>query len=458
MISIGVAGGRGAAGSRARWWAAQRTLVKTTASLLGTTGITAVLGLVFWWLAARTLWVSAVGYGSAVVSAMMLVGTFGMAGLNTVLLGKLARRPRDAAGLLTAALCTSGLISAALASCFLLVGTEFVPKIAQHMHSAWEVALFIVGSALTGITLVLDEALLGLLGGSVQLWRNAAFAVAKLAALAGLVLLWHRWEGDSILLAWVVGTALSMLPTMVVLARRGIRLTAAPQWRALRRLGRASASNTWLNNTLQVPRLALPILVTGLMSAASGGAFYVAWSIVTLMTLMPTHLTTALYAVGAADPRGLAAKVRFTLRTCMLVGLIGVPVVVLGAHPLLRLFGSAYADQATLPLQLLAVGYFGSVLKAHFVALCRIFERITLASAYATAGTVVRLAAAVGGALAGGLFGLSVAMLAAWCAEGLVVSPVVWAASRGRMPVSPGLGTNSHRAGRHRRPGTATQP
>ena len=219
-----------------------------------------------------------------------------------------------------------------------------------------EAALFSVGAALTGATLVLDEALLGLLGGSVQLWRNATFAVAKLAALAGLVMLWHKWEGNSILIAWIVGTALSVVPATVLLARREVRLTAAPQWRALRRLGRASVSNTWLNNTLQVPRLALPVLVTGLMSATSGGAFYVAWSIATLMTLVPTHLTTALYAVGAADPRGLATKVRFTLRTCMLGGLAGVPVVVLGAHPLLRLFGSAYAARATLPLQPLALG------------------------------------------------------------------------------------------------------
>ena len=434
MSSLGVNGGRGAATSRARWWSAQRTLVKTTTSLLSTTGITTLLGLVFWWIAARTLPVAAVGYGSAAVSALMLVGTFGMAGLNTVLLGQLARWPPDAPGLLSAALCTSGFISAALAGGFLLLGTEFVPHVA-HLYSGALAVLFIVGAALTGATLVLDEALLGMLGGSVQLWRNATFAAAKLAVLAGLAMVWQKWEDTSILLAWIAGTALSMLPAMVVLSRRGIRLTAAPQWKALRRLGRASVSNTWLNNTLQLPRLALPILVTWLLSASSGGAFYVAWSIVTVMSLVPTHLTTALFAVGAADTRGLAARARFTLRTCLLGGLIGVPVVVLGAHSLLRMFGSAYATRATLTLQVLAVGYFASVLKAHFIALCRIFERTTLAAAFASVGSAVRLGAAVAGALVGGLFGLAVALMAVMCAEGLVVAPVVWATLRGRMPL-----------------------
>ena len=136
MISFRVSRGRETATSRVRWWSAQRTLVKTTASLLSTTGITALLGLVFWWLAARTLSVAAVGYGAAAVSALMLVGTFGMAGLNTVLLGQLARRPPDAAGLLTAALYASGLISAAFAGGFLLVGTEFVPRVAHLYYGA----------------------------------------------------------------------------------------------------------------------------------------------------------------------------------------------------------------------------------------------------------------------------------------------------------------------------------
>ena len=253
------------------------------------------------------------------------------------------------------------------------------------------------------------------------------FRGSKLAVLAGLAMLWHNWEGNSILLAWIVGTALSILPTMVLLARRGVRLTAAPQWRVLRRLGRASVSNIWLNNTLQVPPAG--VADTGHMAAVRPQRWRFLHCLVhrVLMSLVPTHLTTALFAVGAADPRGLAVKVRFTLRTCLLGGLVGVPVVVLGAHTLLRLFGSAYVTRATLALQVLAVGYFGSVLKAHFIALCRIFERTTLAAVFASAGNVVRLTAAVAGALVGGLFGLSVALVAVMCAEGLVLSPVVWA-------------------------------
>jgi O-antigen/teichoic acid export membrane protein len=434
--------GQAQAEPAARWWHGQRALLRTTASLLATTGITTLLGLAFWWLVARLFPLAAVGYGSAAVSALTLVGTFGMAGLNTVLIAHLARRPRRAGGLLAAALYTSGLISASLAAGFWLVAVVFVPRIAPYLHGGPDAVLFIAGAALTGATLVLDEALLGMLGGSPQLWRNTAFALGKLGALGGLVLLWHDRLGTSILAAWTAGTALSIVPVVILLQRRGVRLLVKPEWRALRRLGRASISNTWLNSMLQAPVLTMPILVTGLLSAADGGAFYVAWTIVTIAVLLPYHFTTALYAASAADPRGLAAKLGVTLRTCALGGLIGVPLVIVCAHPLLRLFGSAYATRAALPLELLIPGYFGSVMKNHYIALCRISGRLTRAGIFATVSTAVRLTAAAAGAVTGGLAGLSLALLLVMYAEGIFAAPTVWAALRGRAPGQGVAGAN----------------
>ena len=417
----------------ARWLTGQRALLGTTMSLLATTVLTTVLGLAFWWVAARLLPLSEVGYGSAAVSALTLVGTFGMAGLNTVLIGHLARSPRHANGLLTAAMYASGLLSALLATGFWLVTAVMLPKAAPYLHSGADAVTFIAGSALTGATLILDQALLGTIGGSLQLWRNAAFSLAKLAALAGLAAAWHDQFGTSILVAWVAGTALSLVPVGVLLRRRGMRLTARPEWRRLRGLGRASVSNTWLNNMLQAPVLAMPLLVTGTLSAADGGAFYVAWTVVMVAVLLPFHFTTALYAASAADPRGLAAKLRFSLRISMLAGLAGVPLVIACAHPLLRLFGAGYAARAAVPLELLIAGYFGSVLKNHYIALCRISGRITQAGIYATVSTAARLGAAVAGAVIGGLDGLSIALLLVMTAEGLAVLPPVRAALNGRI-------------------------
>lgn len=412
-------------------WREQRKLLGTTVSLLATTGITTGLGLAFWWLAAHLVPVAEVGYGSAAISAMTLVGTFGMAGLNTVLIGHLAARPRDADGLLAAALCASALISAVLAAGFCSIAVGLAPQLAPYLRSGTAIALFIGGSAVTGAALVLDEALLGTLGGAPQLWRNTGFAVAKLFALAGLVAVWHDVFGTPILAAWAAGTLVSLVPVAIVLRRRGVSLLVRPRWLALRQIGRASVSNTWLNNALQVPVLMTPILVTGLLSAADGGAFYVASTVVMVAVMLPYHFTTALYASSTADPGGLGAKVRVTLRICVLGGLVGVPLVIVCAHPLLQLFGAQYAARAAVPLQLMILGYFGSVLKNHYIALCRIRHQITKAAVFATVTLVIRLLAVIAGAVAGGLIGVAVALLVVMCAEGLYAVPALRTTLRG---------------------------
>lgn len=408
-----------------------RSLMSTVVSLIATTGITSVLGVAFWWLAAHRASLGAVGNGSAAVSAMTLVGTFGMAGLNTTLIPHLARRPRGGDGLLAAGLCAAALVSALLAAGLRLVTAGIGQGFAPYLHTGPGALVFIGGSALTGAGLVLDEALLGLVGGAPQLWRNCAFAVTKLAALAGLTALWHDALGTSILTAWVAGTALSLAVAAALLRVRGVRLLSKPQWGMLRRIGRASVRNTWLNNALQAPVLLAPMLVTGLLGAEQGGAFYVASTVLGVVVMLSFHFTTALYAANAADPDGLAAKLRFTLRVCLLGGVAGVPLVLALAHPLLHVFGAEYAARATLPLDLMTVGYFGSVLKNHYVALLRIYDEITKAAVFATATCAIRLVALVTGALADGLVGVSVGLLVVMCAEGLYAIPALRAALKG---------------------------
>jgi O-antigen/teichoic acid export membrane protein len=401
-----------------------RGLVKTVASLIGSTGITAVLGIVFWAVATHRASMTEIGNGAAAMSAMTLIGTFGMAGLNTALIPHLVRRPHEAGGLLAAALTTAAGVSAALAAGFWVIAAIAGHGVAPYLR--WpEALIFVIGSAMAGAGLVLDEALLGILGGTPQLWRNTVFAITKLGAVAMLTAIWHDKFGTPILTAWVAGTAVSLTVTAGLLTLRGVRLLSRPQWRALRHIGRETAANTWLNNALLAPVLLAPILVTGLLHADNGGAYYVAATVMTTTIMLSFHFTTALYASSANDPDGLAAKLRFSLRVCLLGGLVGVPFVMLAAHPLLHVFGAQYAARAALPLELMIGGYFGSVLKNHYIAVCRVEGRVTRAAVFASASCAVRLVAIVAGALAGGLIGVSVALLVVMSAEGAYGLPAI---------------------------------
>lgn len=430
-----------------RWMMGRHLAIFSNASsLFGTTVISALLGFAFWWLAARLFPPASVGYGSAAVSAMVLLGTIGTLGLETALIGELAKRSHRSGSLVAASLAVSAVGSVVLAIGFVAV-TLVAPNVIPFPADLEIVALFVLGVALTGSTYVLDAAFVGLLSGGLQLCRNVVFSVAKLVLLYLVAVLAHDWLGAGIFAAWVAGIVISVLWVAVVLRVRGVPLLYSPNWVLIRRLPRFAWAHNWLNLVLDSPVLVIPILATALVSATAGAGFYAAWTILALAYVVPFHLGTVLYAVGAANPRAVARELRFTLRLSLLLGLIGVPVLVLGAPLVLGLFGPIYAELGTLPLQLLALGYFPMVILAHFVAVCRIRKRIKLAAVVVTVSCLVEIGAAIAGAIAGGLVGLSAGVLAAKWLQGAFTAQTVVRAAAATTASSPEESRARARAG-----------
>lgn len=438
LVGLRRAPGRHRAPGAARLAVARHAAtLSNTGSLVGTTLVTSLVGFGFWWVAARLFPPSVVGYGSAAVSAATLLGTVGMLGLGTVLIGELARRSEDSGGLVSASLLVSGAAGAVLAVGFVLLGPYVTGRPIPFVGSAEAVALFVLAVALTGLTAVLDEAFVGVLLSSLDLQRNLVFSVSKLLALYLLAFVVHDRFGVGILAAWVVGLITSLLLIAVLIRLRGIRVLHLPQWSLLRRLSRVAGSHNWLNLVLQAPQAAIPLIATGLVSATAGASFYAVWMVMSLAFMVPTHLSTVLYAVGAADAAALRREIRFTLRLSLMGGLVGVPLLVACASIGLHLFGPTYAEQGAIPLRLLAFAYFPIVFRAHYVALSRIHRRTTRAAALMTVCASLELGAAVAGAVTNGLLGLSIGLFFGMCLEGALTGRTVLRAAFGHnMPGS----------------------
>jgi O-antigen/teichoic acid export membrane protein len=442
--------GAGVARQRPPWvtrivlgWRSNRDLVDNAGSLLATTGLTSLLGFVFWSIATRTFSQQAVGYGSAAVSAFTLIGTIGMFGLGTLLIGELPRRNVTRAGLVSAALLACAAGSLLLGIGFVVVAPHVSSHFAVVMGTPGRAALFVAGSVVTGVTMVFDQATIGLLRGGLQLGRNLAFAVAKLLVLPAVAIFLHDAFGFGVTAAWVAGMALSLGATAVWLRFKGTRILPLPQWGILRELGWTAMAHNWLNISLAVPFTLMPVLVTVLVSPAANGAFFIAEMLAAFLYVVPAHLATVLFAVVAGDPQVIARKLRVALRLSFLLGLPGMIILGAGAHFLLSLFGPGYASKATVVLMLLAIGYPLSVPKALYIAVCRASGRITRAAVVLTTFAVVELGVAAVGALSGGLTAMSFALLACRFIEALLLTPTVLRSAMGH--------------GRHRRPANAVR-
>jgi O-antigen/teichoic acid export membrane protein len=422
-------------------WTRHHDLLNNAASLLATTGVTSFLGFAYWTVAAHLFSKQEVGYGSAAISAMTLLGTIGMFGLGTVLIGELPRR-RARAGLVSAALLTAAAGSLILALGFVLVASHFSSHLADISGSIDRAALFTVGVVLTATTLVFDQATIGLLRGGLQLTRNIAFAVAKMLALIVVAVVLHDAVGVDIILSWVVATAFSLVPVAIRLWMTREPLLPQPDWKILRGIGgRTTLAHNWLNLAIQAPVSLMPVLVALVVSATANAGFYIAWTISSFLYLLPVHLSTVLFAVAASDPQAIPRKLRFSLRVSLLLGLLGMAVLGLGAHLILSIFGADYARSSTTTMWILIAAYIPSIPKCFYVAVCRAVGKISRAAAVLSTFGAIEVAAAVVGGMRAGVLGVVLALLAVAIVEGIVTTPATIRAAVGY--------------GRHRRPARA---
>ena len=413
----------------ARVWQKNRALLVNAGSLYASTIINSVLGFAFWALAAHVFTTSEVGFGSAAISAMGVLSTIGMFGLNTLLIGELPKR-ESKGGLIWAALLTAGAGSFILGLGFALVVRLSGGSFSNIGSDPQQFVVFVGGVTIIGMSLVFDEATIGMLQGRLQLWRNFIFVITKLLLLPVAAFFLHDKFGAGIVASWVAGAVLSIGIIALQLLITGKHVFPRPDWGALKALRGLTLIHNWLNLAISVPWMILPVLVTITVGPKANAAFYIAWMLSGFLRIIPIHLATVLFAVASEDMRTLGPQLRFSLRASMLIGIPAMLTLCLGSQLLLTLFGASYAKMGVIPLILLSLGYLPSVFTVHYITVCRATGRISRAARILTFTACLQIAAAVIGGKEAGLVGFGLGVLAVGVLEGLITAPSVLRAAR----------------------------
>ncbi|MFC7532586.1 lipopolysaccharide biosynthesis protein [Actinoplanes sp. GCM10030250] len=394
-------------------------------SLMATTLITSLFGFAYWWVAAHVAPLEAVGQASAAVSAMTLIGTIGMFGMGTMLISELPAIARGRWDLISTCILTAGTAATVGGLAYVAVAHLWVPGLKDALGGNAATVLLVAGIALNAMTLVLDEAMVGLLQGPLQLMRNAWFSVIKLVLLGLVAVLPGTLTGGELLLTWVAGIVTSTAILFRALRRRGMIDSLRPGVRQLRGRGRATFDHNLLNLATYLPRAALPLVVTAVLSAEANAAFYTAFMVLSFLAMVPGNVALTLFAVTAGDRTALRSKVRVGLLICFAVGFPASLVVFFLAEPIMSVFGAEYAATAGDALAILALTYVPFVFHHFFLAISRVNNRLRGAGIFSVFAGVAELLAAWYGGEQNGLNGLVTAVVIVMAIEMVLVGPTV---------------------------------
>ncbi|AVH59591.1 MULTISPECIES: lipopolysaccharide biosynthesis protein [Streptomyces] len=351
-------------------------LFRNAYALMLNTGISAVLGLGYWLIAARYYSESAVGQGSAAIAAMKL-----LAGLTAVTLtGALARfipvAGRGTGRLIFRTYAGSSVVVALAAVLFLLTLNVWGPSY-RFLHGPLNGLGFILAVVAWSLLTLQDGVLTGLRS---ALWvpvGNTVFSAVKLVLLVGLA---AAIPTTGVFVSWVAAIALSVVPLGLLVFRRLVpRHVKATEEHArppsLKEIGRFLAGDyTGSLFSLAVVYL-VPVIVASQVSSADNAYFYITTTIGGTVNLLAINMGASLTVEGSHDPARLAANTRAALKRMARIMLPVGALLFLGAPYILRVFGDGYADAATPLLRWFAVGALLRVVMETYFAVLRAQSR-----------------------------------------------------------------------------------
>ena len=346
-------------------------LYRTGYYLIIGTGITSLLGVAFWALAARSYTAHEVGQNAAAISAMTLVSGVCSLGLSAVLVrylpiaGTALRRLVIGSYALTAGLTL--VAGAAVAA----TSDVWSPTLDFLQEPDWLIGFTLAAAATTIFTLQ-DSVLTGLQTARWIPLENSLYAATKLVLLVALAALLPV-AGPFV--AWNVPVLPAILVINWLIFRRLIPDDRSVGALDRRQVFRMATGNYGGNLFALVGNMYLPILVANQAGAAEAAYFFIPWMICISLQLVALNVTTSLTVEAALDMPRLRRLCRQALTHSMrLVAPMAVLTALIAPLALL-VFGQAYADSGTNLLRLLAVGAIPNVIVALGIGVARIEHR-----------------------------------------------------------------------------------
>lgn len=348
-------------------------------ALIASTGITSLLGLVYWAIAAKLYDTEHVGLNYTAISVMIFLSGISQINLQETMIRFIPQAGKQTFRLVVYGYGIIALLSIIVGILFCLGISLWSPALSFLVDTPGGIFWFVLAIIVWGVFVVEDSVLIGL---RQALWvplENAVFSVLKIGLLFVLAL---SFAQTGIFISWTVSVALIIVPINYLIFRRLIphhveQSQSASLTISIRQLTRYIAGNYVAALLSSMSSALLPVLITQVAGATANAHFSIAWIIGSALQIVTANMATSMTVEAAADTNTTAEG--FRRRALLSIGRLVIPmavILIVGAPVILQIVGESYGEEGALLLQLLALAAIPNIFNMVHVAMARILHRM----------------------------------------------------------------------------------
>jgi O-antigen/teichoic acid export membrane protein len=400
-------------------------------ALVLSSGLTSVIGLLYWVVAARLFPPEIVGVNNTLISTMTLIGVAAQLNLGNALLRFVPVADRSARRLVFTCYVVGAVAAAVAGGVFALGAGWWAPELQRAVGGGALTAFFVLSTPIWTVFVIQDYVLTAVKRATIVPLENLVFSLLKIGLLGVGALIAF---GGSIAVSWVVATALIVLAISAYLLRvlpapapgepRGV---SPVRPRTVARFVSADWTGGLFTNAVE---FGLPLLVLVTLGAEQAATFGVSWAIAYGLYLVSHGMGQSLVAHVAADPAALDSARRSTVTRSLALVLPAALVIVPGAGLILSIFGAHYAATGTALLALAALSAVPNVIVTAALFGARVQQQRSVLIGVPAAIAVLVIPPALVLMPAFGLAGVGIALLVGQSVVAAVILIRYWTSRR----------------------------
>lgn len=333
--------------------------------------LTSGVGVLYWVLAARLYGAGAVGANSAILSAMFLIAGFAQIGLNPALLRFIPAAGRATRRLTIFSFLIISVPAAGVGTAFIAGIRRWLPGVAPLFEEPALRFWFVIATVAWAMFSMADSVLTGVRKTRWVVLKNTFFAVAKIAVLVALA---RADLQTGIFLSWSVVPVVTLVPMIWWIFARVMPKSGG--------VGGEGAGSTvvdrhivtfvgasYLAQLFQLLCMTLvPLMVTNRLGPAANGRFYIAWTVMTSLQLIGSHMCTAFVVEASANRHWTGQNYRRALTHAQWIVAPVTGLIAIASPLILKVFGADYGGAATV-LRLLSLSVIPNTVVTMYLGL-----------------------------------------------------------------------------------------